>query len=255
MITAVVCSDDRMLYVSKNICSSCNLIMIDENTDFLTLPALDYLVLPVRGIDELGYLTIRGKQVKVPSMFWKMQKDVVIFSGLSTSYLESLPFKKYYYMKDDTVVKENAILTAEGVLLLLISSIDKSLYDISVDVIGYGNCGKAIVTMLQGLDVKVRVIRRFCEEDETFMTIEHWEQCADVVVNTSIQRVMVEERMEKWEKKPLVIDIATPDVVDEAACRRLSIPFIKALNLPGRFCAESAGRIIACYVRGIVHEE
>lgn len=255
MVCAIVCSDQRMCYVSKYIASCCDLIICDETVDFLSLPPLDFLILPVKGIDVDGNLNIQGKCVHVPTKFWELQKEVGIITGLPTPYIASLPHQKFYYMLDEQVVKENAVLTAEGVLQLLISSIDQSLYDITVDVIGYGNCGKAIVNMLQNLDVSVRVIRRACEEKGPFITIEHWEQCADVIINTSIQQVLCAKRLKLWEKKPLVIDIATPDVVDVEETKRLQIPYIKAPNLPGRFCADSAGRIIACYIRGIVHGE
>lgn len=250
MLTAVVCSDDRMLFVYKKLHAYMNVFMIDEETDLLALPHLDALILPVKGIDADGYISIRDTRVHVPSMFWTIQKDVNIFSGIPCEYLQRLTQEKDYYMTDQHVIEENAILTAEGVLHLLITSISKSLYDIQVDVLGYGNCGKAIYRMLKDLDVNVRVIRRDCIEDAVFHKLSNWDQCGDVIVTTSIQKVIDEGRMMQWKKAPLIIDIATPDVVDIAAAKRLGIKVIKAGNLPGRFCAESAGRIIADYVRG-----
>ena len=200
MITGVVCSDDRMLYVSKYICSHCQLVMIDETTDLLALPCMDVLVLPLRGIDEDGYMMIRNHRVHVPSLFWKIQKDVKLFAGLSSSYLDALPMKKHYYMQDEQVIDENAILTAEGVLHLLITSVEKSLYDIDVDVIGFGHCGKAIVKMLDNLDVKVRIVRRSCEETERFVSVSQYHTASDVIINTSIEPVLTSEVMQGWDK-------------------------------------------------------
>ncbi|RGB59422.1 hypothetical protein [Absiella sp. AM10-20] len=250
MITAVVCSDDRMRYVCKSLHMEMEIIAIDEDSDFLTLPRLDAIILPVKGIDDEGYMKLYDSLVHVPSMFWQIQKDMIIFSGMETSYISALPMKKYYYMKDTTVIDENAILTAEGILHLLITSLAKSLYDIQIDIIGYGHCGKAIYRMLKSLDVKVRVIRRDCIEDDTFMTIKHWKQCGDVIINTSIEKLMDADLMRSWKNAPLIIDIATPDVVDKQCAKELGIPYQKEGNLPGRFCAESAGKIIADYVRG-----
>lgn len=250
MITAVVCSDDRMRYVCKSLHMEMEIIAIDETCDFLTLPRLDAIILPVKGIDEEGYIQIGDARVHVPSMFWQIQKDIEIFSGMETAYVNALAMKKYYYMKDTTVIDENAILTAEGILHLLITSLAKSLYDIQIDIIGYGHCGKAIYHMLKSLDVKLRVIRRECMEDDTFITIKHWKQCGDVIINTSIENVMDEKLMRSWNNTPLIIDIATPNVVDIQCAKELGIPYQKEGNLPGRFCAESAGKIIADYVRG-----
>ena len=47
MITAVVCSDDRMRYVCKSLHMEMEIIAIDEDSDFLTLPRLDAIILPV----------------------------------------------------------------------------------------------------------------------------------------------------------------------------------------------------------------
>lgn len=250
MITAVVCSDDRMLFVYKKLHMYGNVLMIDGDTDLLALPHLDALILPVKGIDADGYINFKQTKVHVPSMFWTIQKDVLLFCGIPCEYVQRLSQEKDYYLLDHHVIEENAILTAEGVLHLLITSVSKSLYDIQVDVIGYGNCGKAIYRMLKNLDVNVHVIRRECKEDAVFHQLSNWDQCGDVIVHTSIQKVIDEARMKRWKKKPLIIDIATPDVVDIIAAKQLDIRYIKAGNLPGRFCAESAGRIIADYVRG-----
>ena len=250
MLTAVVCCDDRMLFVYKKLQRYMNVIWIDETCDLLALPPLDAIVLPVKGVDEEGYLSFQEAVLHIPSLFWKLQKDMVIFSGLPCPYLDRLPMKKEYYMKDPHVIEENAVLTAEGVLHLLITSVSKSLYEIQVDIIGFGNCGKAIYHMLKNLDIDTRVIRRECTEEKDMIKLSSWKDCGDVIVNTSIQKVIDETRIHQWNKKPLIIDIATPDVVDQAMLQSFGVTFIKAGNLPGRFCAESAGRIIADHVRG-----
>ena len=74
MITAVVCSDDRMRYVCKSLHMEMEIIAIDEDSDFLTLPRLDAIILPVKGIDDEGYMKLYDSLVHVPSMFWQIQK-------------------------------------------------------------------------------------------------------------------------------------------------------------------------------------
>ena len=146
-------------------------------------------------------------------------------------------------------IEDISILLTEP-FMAVADALAKSLYDIQIDIIGYGHCGKAIYRMLKSLDVKVRVIRRDCIEDDTFMTTKHWKQCGDVIINTSIEKLMDADLMRSWKNAPLIIDIATPDVVDKQCAKELGIPYQKEGNLPGRFCAESAGKIIADYVRG-----
>lgn len=255
MITAVVCSDDRMKFVCRKLSASMEVKAIDEETDFLSLPELTAIVLPVKGIDDFGYIKLGKKQVKIPTMFWELQKNMLVFSGLETPYVKALKAKKWYYMQDQTVIKENAVLTAEGVLLLLLSTFEKSIYELQVDVVGYGNCGRAIFQMLSNLDVNVRVIRRDCEESKQFIKAAHWDTCGDVIIHTSIQQVIDGARLHSWQSKPLILDISTPDVIDLKTAAELGIRVVKESNLPGRYCAKSAGDIIACFVRGKLGNE
>lgn len=254
---AVVCSDSRMVQVYDNLSKDFNVMKIDKDTDFLTLPMLDAIVFPVRGIDSYGYLNMEDKACHIPSQFWEIQKnDICIFCGMKNDYFERLSIRKYYYMEDQEVKHENAILTAEGVLNELIGCSDSSIYDVKVDVIGYGNCGKVIYEMLRNLHVDVRVVRRTCcRQKANFIELKDWKQCGDIIINTSIQKVMDKERMQKWGNQPIIIDIATPDVIDKKAAQELGIRVLRAGNLPGRFACITAGNIIACYIRGILKNE
>lgn len=254
---AVVCADSRMVQVYDNLSKNFDVEKIDKDTDFLALPMLDAIVFPVKGVDSYGYINIEDVPCHIPSRFWEIQKhDMCIFSGMKNDYFEKLCMKKYYYMENQEVIRENAILTAEGVLNELIGCNDCSIYDVCVDVIGYGNCGKVIYEMLYNLHVNVRVIRRECLcQQADFIEIQDWKQCGDIIINTSIQKLIDKERMLSWERKPIIIDIATPDVIDRKAAQELGIRVIHAGNLPGRFACVTAGNIIACYIRGILNNE
>lgn len=253
---AVVCSDARMRQVYHQLAKNFDVELIDQETDFLLLPMLDAIVFPVKGPDTFGYLAMEEKAIRIPSRFWDIQpNDICCFCGLKNAYFDRLAMHKYYYMEDKDVIHGNAILTAEGVLNEFIGCCSKSIYDVSVDVIGYGNCGKVIYEMLYNLHVQVRVIRRTCKKEENFIEIKDWEECGDVIINTSVQKLINKERMEGWRKKPVILDIATPDVIDVQAAKALGIRVIKAGNLPNRYASVSAGNIIACYVRGIIKHE
>lgn len=253
---AVLYSDDRMEHVGNVLGELFDVLQINESTDFLTLPCVDAIVFPVKGVDDFGYVQLRDTRVYIPSRFWSMmEKNTILFCGIKNNFLEKLPQQKLYYMKDPQVIHDNAILTAEGVLNELIGCSNRSIYDLQVDIIGYGNCGKVIYEMLHNLQVKVRVIRRECERKDDFLPMEEWGQCGDVIINTSVQKVMDEQRMSVWEKKPIIIDIATPDVIDVKAASKWNIKVLKAANLPGRFACITAGDIIAEYIRGKLKNE
>lgn len=252
MNVGVLCCDRRMSQIADNLSSDMDVIYVDESTDFLSLPMLDILVLPVKGIDVYGYVEFTQKRVHIPSTFWNMQgKHLQIFCGLPCEALRDK--NVYYYMNDEEVVKANAILTAEGVLYELIASVCKSIYAIQVDIIGYGFCGKEIYKMFKNLHVPVRVIRRDCESNDTFVKLSEWNTCGDVIINTAPVNVIEETHLQSWNKQVVLLDIASGSIFDQHVLKQHQIVYKKLPNLPGRYAHISAGNIIADCIRGICH--
>ncbi len=258
MNIAVVNNDQRMQEVYFTLSHKYSVTAIHEFTNFDDVSNIDVLVLPVKGIDEEGNIVANGKKIHIPSSFWEsLSSSCIVFAGIPHSFLDALPCQVKYYMQDEELLLENAQLTAEGVLFLLIDNTPISIKELRVDVIGYGRCGKAIVDWLTDLGVDVRIIRREVEETNGAMSVDTWiyEEPSPVIINTSIQKIMKKEVLGSWESKPLIIDIATPDVIDTDTARVLGIHVIKAGNLPGMIAYKSAGHLIAKFVRDNIHEE
>ena len=121
--------------------------------------------------------------------------------------------------------------------------------------IGYGVCGKEIVRWLRALGIPYRIVRRSCEKSDTLISVEEYRKtaCNEVIINTSISKVIDRELLERWSQKPLIIDIATPDVIDYAAALSMGVRVIKAGNLPEMIAYESSGKCISEFVRGKLH--
>lgn len=256
MKIAIVSSDNRLQQVYKNLSMDFKTVLIDETTDFNAIVDIDVLVFPVKGCDALGYLSFGEKQIKIPSLFWtQLDPNARIITGMRNQFLDKQKQPKLYYMEDKNVVRENALLTTEGILALLIEHTKRSIFELKIDIIGYGNCGKSIYEVFRNLGLQVRVLRRECKHTKEFCPLANWMQCGDVIINTSVQCVIDKERIHTWEKKPLIIDIATPDVIDTRTAKEVGITVLKAGNLPGRFASESAGDIIADFVRGKLNEK
>ena len=251
MKIAVICSDERMIQVYDNLSRDFMVDRLDAQTDFLNLPQYQAVVFPVKGVDEFGYVRIQEQAIHIPHAFYEMQgKDCLLFCGIRNAVLDALPQRKIYYMLEESVIHENAVLTAEGVLNELISCICKSIYDIQVDIVGYGHCGQVIYDMLKNLHVRVRIIRRDCKKEGDFLPVRDWETCGDVIIHTATGVMIAPSRMRSWKNKPVIIDISTPDLIDLKAAHEEGITVIKAGNLPGRFACISAGNIIAECIRG-----
>lgn len=254
MKIAVVNSDRRMQEVYFQLAKDNEALLINEFTDFQKIAEIDALVLPVKGLTSTGSLYSSGKELYIPEAFWSSIREKPIFTGIRPAFLKDFP-NVYYYMEDDVLKQQNAVYTAEGTLYLMMDHTSKSIKDISVDVIGYGVCGKEIVRWLRALGIPYRIVRRSCEKSDTLISVEEYRKtaCHEVIINTSISKVIDRELLERWSQKPLIIDIATPDVIDYAAALSMGVRVIKAGNLPEMIAYESSGKCISEFVRGKLH--
>lgn len=251
MKIGVVCIDERMEQIASNLQKDHETHCLRNEKDFENHSQFQVLVLPIKGVNKKGNINFFESKIEVHPNFWKQLKtDTKIFCGCKNIFLEHLPQTKTYYMESPKVIHDNAILTAEGVLNQIIECNMHSIYDVNIDIIGYGNCGRVIYEMLNNLQTNVRVVRRECTENAHFIRSENWHQCGDIIINTSHQNLMDANRMKDWKKGVVIIDIATPDVIDLFAAEMYGIKVIKAANLPARYASISAGNIVAEFIRG-----
>ena len=255
MKLAIVNSDQRMQHVYFSLSQEYETLLINEFTNFDRIMHADALILPVKGITSTGSLYANGKELVLPSSFWDGFKNKEVFAGIPQAFLKQNFPQCHYYMQDEQLKQRNATYTAEGILFLMIDNTSRCLQEQLVDVIGYGTCGKEIVRWLQALHIPTRIIRRVCDQQDHCLSVEQYRQtrCGDIIINTSISQVMDHDLLCSWEKKPLIIDIATPDVIDYTTALQRGIRVIKAGNLPTMVAYESAGRTIADYIRGKLH--
>ena len=249
---AVVNSDQRMQAVYFNLCKTYDTYLINEftNMDKLTIP--DVLVLPMFGPDDKGIMTIKGQQLAIPMSFWASLGDhTKVFCGLPNAFIKELAYDCDFYMEHARLIEQNAVLTAEGTLCLLIDHTAKSIKDCQVDVIGYGTCGKEIVKWLKALEVLTRIVRRVCQGEPDSISIDEWkaEGCGDVIINTAPAKIIDRRLMESWNPAPLIIDIASGALIDEKDAMLCGIQLIKAKALPAIYAWKSAGNIIAETIR------
>lgn len=253
MNIAVTTIDARMKAIFKNLSSDFHVLDLHETKDFYTKEVIDVLILPVKGITKTGNIKQNHRELKVPSSFWEeLPASCKIFCGLPQEFLNSREHQIDFYMHSEYVLEKNAILTAEGVLFLLIDNTSKSIQQLQVDIIGFGRCGRELHKWLNALHVPTRIVRRKKDRLVNTMDVQEWLQLepSEVIINTSIQSIMNKEILKEWNNKPLIIDIATPDVIDQEAANKLGIHMIKAGNLPSLIAYESAGNLIADYIRG-----
>lgn len=160
----------------------------------------------------------------------------------------------------------NAPPTAEGAIQLALENLPITLHASRVLVIGYGRIGKILADRLRGLGAFVSVAARRYEQlawaevdghaAQRLGDIAGWLCGYDLVLNTVPARVLTAELLADLKSGCLVIDVASkPGGVDLEAARRLGVPVIWALSLPGKVAPVTAGRAIQQTVYHILREE
>lgn len=250
-------SDQRMLEASRILSAVTSTFLIENFTD--DLPIFDALLLPMSGIYN-QQVKMHSAWVHLPDDFWKhCRKDCVLFSATVSEEMEQLPFRCVNLSDDDLFLAANSRYTAEGVLFLLLDNTSISLSECKVDLLGFGHSGKEIYNLLKALDVKVRVVRRKVDhENSEFMSVSTWKQLPvnEIVINTSLTNWIDEEVINRWSKAPLIINIVSSYRLAENRISLKGGHVIHAGVLPSLIAAKSAGRILAeCVMKEMEHGE
>ena len=60
-------------------------------------------------------------------------------------------------LKDEIFAMDNALLTAEGALMLIIRGTNTSIFKQKIAILGYGRVGKATATLLKGINLDFNI--------------------------------------------------------------------------------------------------
>ncbi len=218
-----------------------------------------YIVLPLKSFVN-G--VVSGTGMRIQELKDRLIDDKYVFYGIS----DSNPFEYKgcsYYNKN--FITKNSRLTAQGVLRIILEIIEKDLLHCKVAVLGYGNCGKAICSMLKDNGLKVtsfsrKSVTRFLAQDNGFSTGDISEiDCEidsfDIIVNTVPFNVISKYGIDKLNDNHIFIEVASyPYAFSADEYSELKFNYILASGLPGRFTPQSAGAYIADTIVEILKE-
>lgn len=223
----------------------------------------DAVILPITGITDDGKITsyFSGKSLTLPDKFFQQLKPTCqIFSGVETGFLkkveEQLTLKITYLFEKDEVAIQNAIPTAEGLILLTIQNTDVTLHGSNVTILGFGRLGQTLVRVYHHLGAKVTVAAReaanrarACEMGVQAISMEDmvsYLPATDICINTIPAMVLNEERLYHLPHHVLLIDAASrPGGIDLDYAHQRGIRTMIAPSLPGLVAPKTAGRILA----------
>ncbi len=193
----------------------------------------------------------------------------VLCGGLSDEFkakIKSTGATAIDYYNVEQVLYDNAYLTAEGTLKLLIENTDTALIDKKILIIGSGRCGKALASILNKLDCNVTITTRkstintfsVMERIKTRKTqkISQFISDFDVIVNTAPALVLDREVLKIIDDNALIIELASQSSgVDMNAALELNKKAIYAPALPGKYSPHSAAKVLYNSITQIISEE
>lgn len=192
-----------------------------------------------------------------------------IFAGMPADALaKSISAKGatvYDYYRDESLTVKNALLTAEGILGIIIDKTPVTIWRMKVAVTGYGRVSYYVCRMLKALGANVAVYARNPAQlakaetaglfTEPIMMLPEQTHLYDVIVNTVPAPVVTEDAVLNARQDCLIVEAAgAPYGVDFEACRRHGRELVKAFSLPGKTAPKTAGILIADTVVGMIKE-
>ncbi len=198
-----------------------------------------------------------------------LNKDHILIGGLIPSDMVNTCNKKgafcYDLMKCDKIAIMNAIATAEGTIMEAIKSSDRNLHHSSCLVLGYGRCGKVLVTKLMGMNAHITVAARgedslayayasgtstvkLCDIKALLPTFQY-------IFNTIPSLVLDQESLKLVSKDVVIIDIASaPGGVDYKYALNHGINAKLCLGLPGKVAPKSSADILVNEIEALLIE-
>lgn len=158
-------------------------------------------------------------------------------------------------LNEEQFCRENALITAEGALSLIINSTDTTLYTMRVAVFGYGRIGQRLTRMLLAMGATVKVFTS--SEDE--LSLAHtrgisachlWQRdkmdVFHTLVNTvPLRHVVDSETLEKMSPSAYILDLASGENnVNWSRMHDLSIKGERGGSLPQRISPRSAATAV-----------
>ena len=203
-----------------------------------------HLLLPVPTFDADG--TVRGGG-DLEEILKLLSPEIAVLGGNLTHPMLA-GYEKIDLLHEEQYLAENAELTAQCAMRLLLNLLSVHLRGLPVLVIGWGRIGKCLAKKLQLAGAKITVAARK-ESDRAMLRALGYEALSmeqmrtslsgmRVIFNTAPTLVLSRGELESCAENCLKIDLAS-------VCGMEGADVISARGLPGKYLPESSGLLIA----------
>lgn len=209
------------------------------------------------------------KHILLNDEFAKLFRGKIVFCPMKDKILKSSrhwqDVKVYDFMNREEMQVCNAVPTAEGAIEIAMREYLGTINGSRCLITGYGRIGKVLAKMLKGIGADVYVSARRKESlawiklngyipVELHNLINSGE--FDIIFNTVPAMILDAHIIAKIATNALIIDLASlPGGVDFESAKRMGIPTIHALSLPGKVAPKTSGEIIKNTIFNILEEE
>lgn len=265
MKTAIFGGDKRMLFAAKAfveagfevfVAGFDNMISLCEIRVCTTEEAAsgcDLAVLPIRPLTG-GFLNTPFSAAKIPiSELMRMIGRKPVFTGSGEEIKPYALGEVYDYTAREDFVRQNALLTAEGAVGMLLSGYEGSVFGTDILIAGYGRIGQCLSKLLKAMGAHVTVAARKSADLERItllgMNAARYEtlDCSRyrAIFNTVPAMIFDKEKIGQMRDDVYLVDLASkPGGVDFSAAKDRDLTCVHALSLPGKTAPLAAGTII-----------
>lgn len=201
--------------------------------------------------------------------FARMFRGKIVFCPMKDKLIKTSKHwqdvKVYDFLNREEMQVCNAVPTAEGAIEIAMREYLGTINCSKCLITGYGRIGKVLAQMLKGLGADVYVSARRKEslawiKLNGYTPIEHKNLITsgdfDIIFNTVPAQILDAHIMARIATNALIIDLASlPGGVDFESAKRMGIPTIHALSLPGKVAPKTSGEIIKNTIFNILEEE
>ena len=223
------------------------------------LERADAVLLPIPATGSGG--VIRGLTSLLPSeVLTRLRTGSLLFGGnLSASLVASARergIRTVDYLNLESFVLQNAYLTAQAALGILLSELPICLYRTKIAILGFGRIGKFLSRMLHALGAQVTVLARKSSDlamasliGVSTLPLSRLQESdalafADAVVNTAPARILCSAHLEHLKNDTLLLELASgSDNLPKPAPEK-PIRILCAQGLPGKCFPKSAAEIV-----------
>lgn len=241
-------------------------VYVDDNEKLISSLNRQVVILPLPITRDGVTLNCKNK-IKLVDIICNFHPHTrVLCGGLNKDFTDKLDNKFFDYYNVEQVLTDNAYLTAEATLKLIIENTDSAVVDTKILIIGSGKCGMALAKLLKKIDCNVNLTTRrpaynvfaFLNNIEIKNTANLADYISefDVIVNTAPSMVLDSETLSCVDKNALIIELATQCAgVDMDCAKQFGLNAVYAPALPGKYSPASAAKVLFKSINRIILEE